>query len=157
MKDRRDGWIYAAQEDGTPLVKIGYSRDVQWRMVTLKAQLRARHSLIAAVYVERLALQAERRIHRILSAQHIEREWFYLHMRQERLEALVQQAIQELLAEESQRALTRDQARLRMHWGNPLRRMAEEELRALARALGVSFLYLVGEDEDSEQFAAATL
>ena len=132
--DRRDGWIYAAQEDGTPLVKIGYSREVQARLAILKTELRARHTLIGAVYVKRVALQVERRIHQDLIAQHIEREWFYLHMSQERLERLAWHALRAVLEEESQRALRRFNAHLRMKWSNPFRWLTEEEIRSLERA-----------------------
>ena len=132
--DRRDGWIYAAQEEGTPLVKIGYSREVQARIAVLETELRARHTLIAAVYVTRLALQVERRIHEDLAAQHIEREWFYLHMGQERLERLAWHALRAVLEEESQRALRRFNAHLRMKWRDPFRRLTEEEIRSLERA-----------------------
>jgi hypothetical protein len=170
--DMRDGWIYAAQEEGTPLVKIGYSREVQERIAALKTELRARHALIAAVYVKRLALQVERRIHRHLAAQHIAHEWFYLSMNQQRLESLAAHALGELLDEESQRALRRFNAHLRMRWRDPFRWLTAEEVRSLERAvssgmegagivvriagvLGVSLDYLAGR-KDQDTIASTT-
>jgi hypothetical protein len=162
--DMRDGWIYAAQEDGAPLVKIGYSRDVQGRIAALTTELRARHTLIAAVYVQEIAHQVEQRIHRLLAAQHIERAWFYLHMSQDSLERLAWQARNTVLEEESQRALRRFNARLRMRWGNPFQWFTAQEMRRLqwaiahgcegasivvriANVLGVSLDYLAGRKE----------
>lgn len=89
------GWIYAVQEDGTPLVKIGYTREyfINKRMANLWGQFRVPVTLIAAVYVEAEVFHVERQLHRMLAASRIEREWFYLYMNQTTLESLVNKAM----------------------------------------------------------------
>ena len=59
------GWIYAIREDGTPLVKIGLTRqwDVKFRLRCLWATTHIPLTLIAAVYTEASALYVERQLH----------------------------------------------------------------------------------------------
>jgi hypothetical protein len=83
------GWIYAAQEDGTPLVKIGCSTNLKKRLAELRCQFRTPMTLIAAAQVECCALGIERLVHTSLAAARIEREWFYLSVNQALLERLV--------------------------------------------------------------------
>jgi hypothetical protein len=147
MGGMRNGWIYAAQEDGTPLVKIGYAGYVPGRITALKYELRARHTLIASVYVRRLALQVERRIHRLLAPQRIEREWFYLSMSQDALAQLAQQALAELLEEECQKALRIFHAHVQMGWRDPFRHLTLAHLQALRRLVA-------GRDARADNMAA---
>jgi len=90
------GWIYAIREDGTPLVKIGLTRqwDVKFRLRCLWATTHIPLTLIAAVYTEASALYVERQLHARLAASRIEGEWFYLHMNPATLERLVADAVQ---------------------------------------------------------------
>jgi T5orf172 domain len=92
-EQRHGGWIYAAREGKTPLVKIGVTACVEARMKTLRSQFGCPFTLLGAVQVTyRYPWTVEFKVHRLLRAQHIEREWFYLHMDQQWLESLVRQA-----------------------------------------------------------------
>ena len=92
------GWIYAAQEDGTPLVKIGYTRFAPIkRLVGLRSQFGVSLTMISAMQVSAYICKVERMLHSLLAAEHIEREWFYLHMTHQRLVSLTQEAIDTLI------------------------------------------------------------
>jgi Meiotically up-regulated gene 113 len=92
------GWIYAAREDGTPLVKIGYTLNlVPYRLQTLHRQYKTPFTLLAASYVPRYTCRVEHRIHSMLAPQRITGEWFYLHMSQQMLDTLVAQAYTDVL------------------------------------------------------------
>ena len=134
------GWVYAVQEEGTPLVKIGATHQpMSLRLVSLRSQYRVPLTLIGAVPISRYPFVVERRIHSILAPQRIQGEWFYVRLTMAGLQELIAQAVeivrQEMLLPEHIRA----------------------KKRRLARALGCTTDYLVGmnEDEDSEQLAAA--
>jgi hypothetical protein len=87
------GWIYAAREEGSPLIKIGYTQNhVRYRIQGLRREFKAAVILIAATHVRDYVYQVERRVHTLLAAQRITGEWFYLHMSQQALDALVAQA-----------------------------------------------------------------
>lgn len=79
---RGKGWVYAASEVGTPLIKIGYSevRDIENRMQGLRSQFKATFVLVGAVWISYAVRRVEMALHKKLAAQHIEREWFYLPM-----------------------------------------------------------------------------
>ena len=88
------GWIYAAQEDQTPLVKIGCTRVAPLRRLDgLRLQFRVPMTLIAAVLVQPWPFTIESYVHQLLKAEHIESEWFYGYMTQQRLEHLATQAV----------------------------------------------------------------
>ena len=82
------GWIYAAREEGTPLVKIGCTTDLKQRLGHLRWEYHANMALLASVAVPCCALGIERRIHQRLASARIEGEWFYCHMSIARLEEL---------------------------------------------------------------------
>ena len=123
------GWIYAAKEADAPLVKIGCTTVVSLRLRALERQWHTRLTCVAAVSVGTALFQVERRIHDLLRAHQIQGEWFYLHMSQQTLEALVARA---------QVMVTR--------------RMSIDKLVALAHEWGCSTDYLLGlsNDPDSE-------
>jgi hypothetical protein len=85
------GWIYAAQEVGTPLVKIGFTwwHTPQKRLMELWYQYHVPLSFVALVFVPTAVCMLERHLHRRLASARIEHEWFYLPMNQATLEALV--------------------------------------------------------------------
>jgi T5orf172 domain len=94
----KDGWIYAAREEGAPLLKIGCTSGVafahiQRRLWGLKHQFHADFSLCAAAYVPIYLRMVEHAIHQMLHAEHIEKEWFYLHLSNDSLRALVDRAL----------------------------------------------------------------
>lgn len=93
------GWIYAAQEDGDPLVKIGYTcTTLCYRLGLLRRQYRPSDlTMVAAVRVEAYTRSLEQSIHRALQPQRIKGEWFYLYMNQDILETLVQEAMTKVL------------------------------------------------------------
>jgi hypothetical protein len=94
---QHSGWIYAAQEDQTPLVKIGCTTEAPLRRLDgLRLQFRVPLTLIAAVLVRPWPFRIERYVHQLLKAEHIEGEWFYGYMTQQRLEDLAAQAIARL-------------------------------------------------------------
>jgi hypothetical protein len=100
------GWIYAVQEDGTPLVKIGYTGNhPEARLPALKYEWKGSLTIIGSVYVPACVTKVERRIHVLLAAEHIEREWFYLHMNQPVLMALAQKAFTFVMEEQRQAQL----------------------------------------------------
>jgi len=92
------GWIYAVQEDETPLVKIGYSKhyDVQCRVKALSRQFKVPLTLVAAVHIRQWVVKVERYIHWTLRASRIEGEWFYLDINQAILDNLAEQAMLEV-------------------------------------------------------------
>jgi hypothetical protein len=91
------GWIYAAQEEGTPLVKIGCTcYSPLERLYALHLEFRVPLTLLAAVVVHTTPYTIESCVHRLLAAEHITQEWFYGYMTQQRLERLTAQAIQML-------------------------------------------------------------
>ena len=97
---QHSGWIYAAQEDGTPLVKIGCTTLTPFRrLYSLRVQFRVPLTLIAAVRVQFFPHDIERYVHQLLKAEHIEGEWFYGYMTQQRLEHLAAQAVARLEGE----------------------------------------------------------
>jgi T5orf172 domain len=87
------GVIYAAREDGTPLIKIGYSTDLPRRLKELPREYHAAVTLLAAVPVVCCGLRVERWIHQALAGARLESEWFYCHMDVPTLTTLVQQAM----------------------------------------------------------------
>jgi T5orf172 domain len=87
------GWIYAACEDGTPLVKIGHSHSLQRRIRQLHTAFRTTCPLVAAVAVPCCAFPVERLVHTALAAARIERAWFYCRMTQAWLARLVAQSM----------------------------------------------------------------
>jgi hypothetical protein len=92
------GWIYAAQEEGAPLVKIGCTASPRNRDQSLRWHYRTSMAIVAAVYVQKDLFTIERRVHALLAAERIEREWFYLHMSQRTLERVVTQAVSDIAA-----------------------------------------------------------
>jgi hypothetical protein len=98
------GWIYAAQEAESPLVKIGYSGYYPTRRLKeLAYQFRTTFTLIAAVEVPWWTQKIELNVHRLLATERIEGEWFYLHITQASLETLVKHA-EALVSEELYKA-----------------------------------------------------
>ena len=95
-----EGWIYAAQEEGAPLVKIGCTTKLpRSRMHHLPSESQAALTLVGSVFVsDHRIYTIERAVHALLAPQHIYREWFYLSMTQERLEQLVAKALTKVLA-----------------------------------------------------------
>jgi Meiotically up-regulated gene 113 len=93
-----DGWIYAAREAQTPLVKIGCARyDIARRLTLLATTEKVALTLLGKVYVRNYRIFAvEWLIHDTLQAQRIQGEWFYLHMTQAWLEQLVANAMREI-------------------------------------------------------------
>jgi hypothetical protein len=93
-----DGWIYAAREAQTPLVKIGCTRyDVARRLQSLATSEHVALTLLGKVYVQNYRIFAvEWLIHDTLQAQRIHGEWFYLHMTQALLEQLVANSMREI-------------------------------------------------------------
>lgn len=84
------GWIYAAIEERTPLVKIGCTQSgTETRLRGLVQQFKADLVLVGAVYIPALLWSAERAVHNLLAPQHVQGEWFYLPMNQ----ALLEQAV----------------------------------------------------------------
>jgi Meiotically up-regulated gene 113 len=74
------GYIYAVQEVGTPLVKIGATRQpMAMRLGELRAQYHVPLALIAAVPVTAYTFIVERRVHEQLATSRIQGEWFYLY------------------------------------------------------------------------------
>jgi len=115
MTSKAAGWVYAAQEDGTPLVKIGFTRlsRAETRVHTLRFQYHVPFTLIAAMWLTAGARRVERAIHELLAAQRIEGEFFYLHMSQAYLQTLIEMVLPNvrrdlhLYAIEKQRTLER--------------------------------------------------
>lgn len=88
-------WIYAIQEHGAPLVKIGNSFHLRKRLHIISATVCASATLIGAVAIRYpYPYRVEYRIHHMLHAQRIHGEWFYLYMNQTFLEDLVAQALE---------------------------------------------------------------
>jgi T5orf172 domain len=91
------GWIYAIEEDRTPLVKIGYTRfGTDHRLRCLAYAIQAPVTLVGVVAVLRDVGTVERRVHAFLAAELIGHEWFYTDMTQSRLEDLVAAAQRQL-------------------------------------------------------------
>jgi hypothetical protein len=92
------GWIYAAREAQTPLVKIGCTRyDIARRLALLASSEQVMLTLVGEVHVQNYRIFAiEWLIHDTLQAQRIHGEWFYLHMTQPWLEQLVANAMGEI-------------------------------------------------------------
>jgi hypothetical protein len=100
------GWIYAVQEGVTPLIKIGCTTyPLAHRLRQLEYQFHIQCSVVGAVSVPDKLFTVEKRIHRLLAAEHIEGEWFYLHMDQKLLASLVQQVCLRLSQEDCSWAL----------------------------------------------------
>lgn len=88
------GWIYAIYEDETPLVKIGYTQlGTLERLKTLAYDNQQGMTLVGSVFVSHDVGKIERCVHRFLSQQRIEGEWFYLHINQAILEKITGQAL----------------------------------------------------------------
>jgi hypothetical protein len=89
------GWVYAVQEDRTPLVKIGLSihHDVQPRVKALPGQFGVSLTLVGTVYIAQWAAKVERYLPWMLRSSRIQGEWFYLYMNQATLDRLTAQAI----------------------------------------------------------------
>lgn len=88
------GWIYAAAEDGDPLVKIGFTRaSPRSRLLSLKTYWLMNLTMVGTVYVPQYVYKVEQTLHAMLASQRIEREWFYLSISQSILDALVKEAI----------------------------------------------------------------
>jgi hypothetical protein len=86
------GWIYAIAEDGTPLVKIGYTRaGIRERLYNVATSIHASVTLVGCVAMRTCVTMVEQQVHVLLAAQHIEGEWFYTHMNQQMLVNLVSQ------------------------------------------------------------------
>ena len=81
------GWIYAVQEDGDPLVKIGFTYATPHKRL---GGLRREYRLNDLPYF------IEQWVHHLLLPQWIQGEWFYLHMNQAILETLVQEVTQQV-------------------------------------------------------------
>ena len=91
------GWVYAAREVGTPLVKIGYTHKTpQQRVMALRHQFHTQFVLVAAVWVSRAAYFMEQFIHEALKPQRIEKEFFYCHMNQAIFESIIDDVVQTL-------------------------------------------------------------
>lgn len=90
-----DGWIYAAQEVGTPLVKVGHTlgRNPVHRLKNLAYEHGSAMEFIAASHVTHWAYKIERVAHYLLQPYCIENEWFYLHVNAQTLRALIEQAV----------------------------------------------------------------
>jgi hypothetical protein len=88
---RDAGWIYAVQEVGTPLVKIGFTRahNPAKRLRELWHQFGVPLAYIGLVHIPQYAHAMEQLAHGALASSRIAGEWFYLYMNQARLEALV--------------------------------------------------------------------
>jgi T5orf172 domain len=136
------GWIYAAREDDTPLVKIGYTRRTpRERLYRLRREVRpSTITLVAAVQVESGALFVEQGIHTILRPQHIQGEWFYISMTQPLLESLAKRVTSLWKV---------------FHGERP--DVSTTTVRQLARVLGVSTDFLLGMDEKDSESEAAEL
>jgi T5orf172 domain len=68
-EQRHGGWIYAAREGKTPLVKIGVTACVEARMKTLRSQFGCPFTLLGAVQVTyRYPWTVEFKVHRLLRA-----------------------------------------------------------------------------------------
>ena len=147
------GWIYAVREEGTPLIKIGYSSAVASRVADLRTQLRVPLTLVAAIHVEQDVSRIERTIHSSLASARIQGEWFYLHISQDRLAALVEQARTTLVRTDRERAgrCLRRNIQLGMH--QPLRALTF----AHRKALGVSLDYLAGRKDEENVVLPATV
>jgi hypothetical protein len=74
-------------------------------------------------------------VYRLLAAEHITGEWFYIHMSQKLLETLVAQALGELLEAECDSAVRRFYWGLYMQWRNPFRALDQDHLLALGRLI----------------------
>jgi hypothetical protein len=87
----KGGWIYAAQEVETPLVKIGFTWGVMpmRRLLLLWREAGAPVYFVGLVRVASAVCAMERRVHAYLAPYRIHGEWFYLHMNQSTLEAIV--------------------------------------------------------------------
>ncbi len=89
------GWIYAAQEEGTPLVKIGYTfyNDPCERLGTLRTSFKVPLSFVGLVYIAAGIEPMEQAIHARLASSRIEGEWFYLSINQAFLESVVRELL----------------------------------------------------------------
>jgi hypothetical protein len=103
------GWVYAAQEDGTPLVKIGFTEYPHplTRVLALRWVFHCSFTLIAAVAVSRGVRCFEKAIHAQLAAEHVEGEFFYLYMTQTLLESLVDRVRPEIYSRLEREAVKR--------------------------------------------------
>jgi hypothetical protein len=101
IRSFKGGWIYAAQEVDTPLVKIGYTWEhtPMRRLMSLWRQYKVPISFVALVYVPRAVFTLEHRVHAFLAPYRIEGEWFYLHMNQAKLEAIIRELTPALTAQ----------------------------------------------------------
>lgn len=95
IMSKAGGWIYAVQEEGTPLVKIGYTGAArpEKRFRELSNYFHVSLSPVAMVKVPRYGRAMERLVHTALAAARIEGEWFYVSMNQALLEALITNAL----------------------------------------------------------------
>lgn len=115
------GWVYAARENETPLVKIGHTKNpnVGARLISLRFQFHVPFTLVGAIWIFDGVCYAERALHRKLEAERIEGEFFYLPMNQSLFAALVEAILPEvcerLQAEEAlrQRHILRYEKRAR--------------------------------------------
>lgn len=114
-----DGWVYAVQEDGTPLVKIGHTgcANLRTRWQLLQYQFRVPMTIVAGVCLPSMHYAMEQAIHTHLAPFCIQSEWFYLHMNQRRLEALVEERMPYALASQHTREFGLRLLALRKHYG----------------------------------------
>jgi ribosome-binding protein aMBF1 (putative translation factor) len=172
------GWIYAVQEVWTPLVKIGCSTQatLTTRLHDLASAYHVPFRLVGSQHVPRWAYKVERRIHHALTSERIEGEWFYVHMTQQRLEALTKQAYREVFTwlltngqwvkhererrRFSQVALAREagisQALLSRIEAGTIAAPNADVIKGLARALWVTTDYLLCMDEKEGEILPAT-
>lgn len=92
---RGPGWVYAAREDDTPLVKIGTSqlRYVEDRIKGLQSQFKVPFTLISAAWIAQGARLVERALHGALASSRIWQEFFYVSMTASRFTALVEELL----------------------------------------------------------------
>jgi hypothetical protein len=91
------GWIYAVCEEDAPLVKIGYTTQIlRLRLEALRKEFSASLVLRGSVFIWSGVLETEWCLHKLLRAERIEGEWFYLQMTQCLLGALTTQAVDEI-------------------------------------------------------------
>ena len=144
ITSRRPGWVYVAQEDGRPLVKIGSTRCPRphQRVHALSGEYHVPMSLRCATWIPLAAPTMERLLHGHFASARIEGEWFYLSLMQAELDTLVRNLTPVLV-----QCLTTSGSPVSSH-RCPF--CPKCPAKPMARTLGVTLDYLCGMDVECD-------
>jgi hypothetical protein len=88
------GFIYAICEEGSPLIKIGHTRNLLQRLGELQRKYSSPLSILGAVFVAYDVHGIEKSLHRRFAEHRIHHEWFALEMDQAYLDRVVTETVQ---------------------------------------------------------------